>query len=261
MAKVDPNRKGSSSPKNVAPEVLSALNRGEIASVNLGEGLAVNTAKLLLSVAPELGKKGIRPLTDDPSMGLMNRWRTASAILYTHYGEGAIEKFGGHPSDTVRGWCCMVVGLAEGRGWTLKGRLERIRPFADDAHWGVRESAWLGVRDRIAADVERSIELLTPWAKARSANVRRFASEATRPRGVWCAHITSLKLDPSPAMAILEPLRSDPAKYVQDSVANWLNDAGKTRPEFVIEVTERWLRESKTPETARIVKRARRNLV
>lgn len=258
--KVDPNRKGASSPKGVPAEVLAALNRGEIAALNLGEGLAIDTARLLLSVAPELGKKGIAPLTDEPGMGLMRRWRTASAILYGHFGEGAIDRFGDHPSDTVRGWCCMVVGLAEGRGWTLKKRLERIRPFADDAHWGVRESAWLGVRDRIAADVESSIDLLTPWARAKSANVRRFASEATRPRGVWCAHIGSLKADPSPGLAILEPMRSDGAKYVQDSVANWLNDAGKSAPRFVLEVTERWLRESPTPETARTVKRARRNL-
>lgn len=260
MAGIDPNRTGASSPKDVPSDVLRALNRGEIATVNLGEGLAIKTAELLLSVAPDLGKKGIRPLTDDPEMGLMQRWRTASAILYERFGEGAIERYADHPSDTVRGWCCMVVGLAEGKGWTLKKRLERIKPFADDAHWGVRESAWLGVRDRIAADVGQSIKFLTPWSKAMSANIRRFASEATRPRGVWCAHITSLKKDPTPAMAILEPLRSDGAKYVQDSVANWLNDAGKTTPEFVMELTDRWLKESPTPETARIVKRARRNL-
>ena len=252
-SKIDPNRKGTSSPKNVPADVLRALNAGEIATVNLGEGLAINTAELLLNVAPKIGKKGIKPLTDDPAMGLMNRWRTASRILYEHFGEDAIETFGDHPSDTVRGWCCMVVGLAEGKGWTLKKRVDRIKRFADDEHWGVRESAWLG-------DVEQSIKLLTPWSKSGSTNVRRFGSEATRPRGVWCAHIPSLKQDPSPALAILEPLRSDPAKYVQDSVANWLNDAGKTAPEFVIELTDKWLNESPTPETARIVKRARRNL-
>lgn len=257
---IDPKRIGAGSPKDVPRDVLRALNRGEVAAVNLGEALAIDTATLLLGVAPEIGKKGIAPLTDDPKMGLMARWRTASAILYAHFGEGAIERFEDHPSDTVRGWCCMVVGLAEGRGWTLKNRLARIRRFADDAHWGVRESAWMGVRERLAADIEASIGLLTPWTRAASANIRRFASEATRPRGVWCAHIRSLKEDPSPALPILEPLRSDDAKYVQDSVANWLNDAGKTAPGFVIELTDRWLRASPTPATARIVKRARRNL-
>jgi 3-methyladenine DNA glycosylase AlkC len=257
---IDPNRKGSSSPKNVPADVLRALNKGEIPTVNLGEWLAIDTAKLLLNVAPELGKKGMKPLTDDPKMGLMDRWRTASRILHDHFGDDAIDRFADHPSDAVRAWPCAIVGITETKGWTLKKRMARIKPFADDKHFGVRENAWLGVRGRIIEQLDASIAALTPWAKSRSANIRRFASEATRPRGVWCAHITALKQDPSPALPLLEPLRSDESKYVQDSVANWLNDAGKTAPEFVIELTDRWLKESKTPETDRIVRRARRNL-
>ena len=259
--KIDPNRKGASSPKNVPADVLRALNKGEIPTVNLGEGLAINTAELLLSAAPELGKKGIRPLTDNPKMGLMERWRTAAGILHEQFGDDAIDRFADHPSDTVRGWPCFIIGSTQTKGWTLKKRLASIKPFADDEHFGVRESAWLGVRNCIIDEIDSAISQLTPWTKAKSANVRRFATEATRPRGVWCSHITSLKQDPSPALPLLEPLRSDESKYVQDSVANWLNDAGKTTPEFVIELTDRWLHESACSETERIVRRARRNLV
>ncbi|PHQ80849.1 MAG: DNA alkylation repair protein [Phycisphaera sp.] len=258
-SKIDPNRKGSSSPKNVPADVLRALNKGEIPTVNLGEGLAINTAQLLLNTAPELGKKGIKPLTDDPKMGLMNRWRTASRILHDHFGDDAIVRFADHPSDTVRGWPCFIIGFAEGKGWTLKKRLTRIKRFADDPHFAVREFAWLGVRNCIIEELSASIRTLTPWTIAKSANVRRFATEATRPRGVWCAHIGALKDDPSPALPLLEPLRADTSKYVQDSVGNWLNDAGKTSPGFVMELTDRWLKESKTPETERIVRRSRRN--
>ncbi|HED54803.1 MAG TPA: DNA alkylation repair protein [Phycisphaerales bacterium] len=258
--KIDPYRTGASSPKDVPKHVLRALNRGEIETVNLGEWLAVDTAELLQNVAPELGKEGVRLLTDNPDMGLMDRWRTASRLLLDHFGDGAIDRFADHPSDTVRGWVCAIIGMTDSKGWTLKKRLARIRPFADDPHFGVRENAWLGVRGRIIDDVDRAVALLTPWTNAGSANIRRFASEATRPRGVWCAHIPALKTDPAKAMPLLEPLRADPAKYVQDSVGNWLNDAGKTEPEFVIELTERWLEESPGTETARIVRRARRNL-
>jgi 3-methyladenine DNA glycosylase AlkC len=59
---------------------------------------------------------------------------------------------------------------------------------------------------------------------------------------------------------MLEPLKSDPSRYVQNSVANWLNDAGKTQPEWVERICVKWERASRTPETQYIVRRARRSL-
>jgi len=142
----------------------------------------------------------------------------------------------------------------------LPDKLASTRRFAADPHFGVREIAWMAVRDEIAGAVDEAVALLEPWARHADANLRRFASEATRPRGVWCAQIEALKAEPWRALPLLEPLKADASRYVQNSVANWLNDASKTQPEWVDEICERWSRESRANETAYIVRRARRSL-
>ncbi|HMO25793.1 MAG TPA: DNA alkylation repair protein, partial [Tepidisphaeraceae bacterium] len=59
---------------------------------------------------------------------------------------------------------------------------------------------------------------------------------------------------------LLDPLMSDPHKYVQDSVSNWLNDAAKTSPDWVRQFCAAWTRRSPSAATARICKRAQRSL-
>jgi 3-methyladenine DNA glycosylase AlkC len=121
--------------------------------------------------------------------------------------------------------------------------------------------AWMAVRDAIAGDVDAAVRLLEPWVLDADPNIRRFASEATRPRGVWCAQIETLKKEPWRAQRLLQPLRADGSRYVQNSVANWLNDAAKTQPDWVREVCADWSRSQPSAATQYIVRRAQRSIV
>jgi 3-methyladenine DNA glycosylase AlkC len=158
----------------------------------------------------------------------------------------------------VRSWAAYL--LAASPDFSLGERLQLTRPLANDHNPGVREWAWLALRPQVAANILLAIDLLEPWTVSTSPFLRRFAAEATRPRGFWSVHIEALVHTPKLGLPILEPLRADPHQYVQDSVSNWLNDASRSHPEFVRELCARWLEESPSPATERICKRAQRSL-
>ena len=82
-------------------------------------------------------------------------------------------------------------------------------------------------------------------------SVRECAWDSFRP---WLAR------DLERARRLLDPVRSDPSDYVRRSVGNWLNDASKSRPEWVRSLAAEWRRASKTAETAWIVRHALRTL-
>lgn len=180
------------------------------------------------------------------------------AILLDNLGASGINECLSHGSDTVRGWACFMIGAQN--GLDLSKRLDAIIPLADDAHFGVREWAWMAVRPYLVKELDDAIRLLAVWAISSSERQRRFSSEALRPRGVWCTHISILKQNPERALPILSQLRADPSPYVQDSVANWLNDAAKDRPEWVKGLCQTWLHDDPPASTRRICQRALRNL-
>jgi 3-methyladenine DNA glycosylase AlkC len=177
-------------------------------------------------------------------------------VLLQTYGSGGVELSQQWPSDTARGWGALAVGLLD---IDLEERLNLARGFATDSHFSVREWAWIAIRRNVITDLTLALELLGQWAEDDDPFVRRFTSEATRPRGVWCPHIPTLKTNPEKAVGLLDKLSADGARYVQLSVGNWLNDAGKTRPDWTTATCARWST-SPSPSTLAIVKRAMRSL-
>jgi 3-methyladenine DNA glycosylase AlkC len=251
---------------DIPPDVLADLNAGRIETVTLVEWLAIDSAALLRSALSEAGAPPeplLAALAASPPAGIGARTRAIGALLRAYCselpgGDAVWEHLAAHRADTVRAWAAYA--QAADPDADLPERLARARRFAADPHMAVREAAWDLLRPHIVGDLPRGLALLEPWVRDPDPNIRRCATEATRPRGVWCAHIEPLKRDPEPALPLLEPVRSDPSDYVRRSVANWLNDASKTRPDWVVAVTDRWLAESPTPETAWTVRHALRTL-
>jgi len=249
------NRKGAQKAVDIPSEVLSLLNTGSIETVNLTEWLAVDHSQLVKSVFPTLriDKNVIEELVcqinQQKKPSTMNTIKLIGASLYKKYAntnlyEPLFEQLSTHLSDSVRCYACYLVALHTDT--PLKDKLHKLKPLVADSHFGVRE--------------DFSIAFLSHWAESENENIRRFSTEALRPRGVWCAHIEALKEKPELYLPILDKLKSDRAKYVQDSVGNWLNDASKTRPDFVTALCERWENESPTKETKYIVKKALRSI-
>lgn len=117
-------------------------------------------------------------------------WLSKRVVLGDEFYRSMVE----HPSDIVREWSAFLVGAAPGLSFSK--RLAWIKPLADDDNTGTREIAWLALRPYVVEDPTVAIGRLVPWTGSRNDRLRRFASEITRPRGVWCSHIPLLKAEP-----------------------------------------------------------------
>ena len=260
-------RKGALKVTNVPADILQLLNHGLISTVNLTEWLAVDQENLCKVFFETMDKPHYfewykKELSKQKKPTAPLKLKLMGICLLQNSKpdekEELLIKLSTHLSDSVRCWAAYMIGMDE--KFSIVEKLKKIYPFAIDSHFGVREIAWLAVRNAVDENLNEAIKILATWAKSENEYARRFASEATRPRGVWCKHITELKINPGLGLPILEPLQSDPSKYVQDSVGNWLNDAGKTCQEWVIELCLNWKKNNSNPHTNYICKKALRNL-
>ncbi len=260
-------RKGARSLKDIPAEILVQLNEGKIESANLVEWLAVDQRLLLENLLKQHSRLDyLSPVLNEIDHLRKQTVNTVNEAIGGHLLLLATENndldflqsLSVHRSDVVRCWATYFIG--KNADLSIEEKLKQIQVFAADGHFGVREISWMAVRRDITRHLSKSINILASWSAHEDPNIRRFASEATRPRGVWCEHIEELKQNPALGLSVLEPLKADAAKYVQDSVGNWLNDASKTQPGFVKELCQRWEKESNAKETKYILKKALRTL-
>ena len=243
---------------DISARDLSALNTGTTSARTLAEALAIDHTILLLAVLPDADEELRARVAAAQKLGILQRMKSVGAALAERLDVAEVERLASHPSDSVRGWVCFLHAARATAG--PAALLDELRCFVDDGHFAVREWVWMAARPTLTSDLDTSIRILAGWTDDPSERVRRFASEALRPRGVWATHIPELKQHPELGEPILNPLCADPSRYVQDSVSNWINDAARTRPEWAVELCGRWASESTDPATARIVKRALRSV-
>jgi 3-methyladenine DNA glycosylase AlkC len=124
-----------------------------------------------------------------------------------------------------------------------------------------RISAEFAVRPFIVRYPERMMAQMLAWANHESADVRRLASEGSRPRLPWGIALPALKADPAPLIPILTKLKNDPSETVRRSVANNLNDISKDNPECVITLLRRWQAEGDYETLRGMMQQALRTLI
>ena len=123
-----------------------------------------------------------------------------------------------------------------------------------------RLTSEFSLRPLLRHDPHRALKRIMPWTRSRDQDVRRLASEGTRPFLPWATRVPALQDDPRSTLPILNALYRDESEYVRRSVANHLNDLSRNHPDLVVETAAAWLA---VPDdnTRRLVRHALRSLV
>lgn len=116
------------------------------------------------------------------------------------------------------------------------------------------------IRRLLAADLERSLQVIQGWTGHSDEHVRRLASEGTRPYLPWAVRVPAVVLHPEASLPILDALYRDPSEYVRRSVANHLNDLARHAPEVVVATAAGWLA-APDANTAWVVRHGLRTLI
>ena len=247
-------------------EIRRELSSGSVETASWTEWMATDMSELARNVAASVESAALKNAllrAADQSRGLTVLARLKSfgrelALVCTGWDDPVLDRLRGHHSDVVRHWAAYAVNDETFR-LSLPKRLAATLPFAADKHMSVRECAWMAFRPHLTASLANGLKLLEPVSLSKDANLRRFAIEVTRPRSVWGAHIAALKEEPSMAVALLDNVYQDSSQYVRLSAGNWLNDASKTRPDWVRAVCSRWSKKA-SKHTEAIIRRGLRTL-
>ncbi|NBM15926.1 DNA alkylation repair protein [Streptomyces sp. GC420] len=123
-----------------------------------------------------------------------------------------------------------------------------------------RLTSEFALRVLLRHDVDRGLGIIAGWTVSPDADVRRLASEGTRPYLPWSLRVPALIARPGATVPVLDALYADASEYVRRSVANHLNDLSRDHADLVVATARRWL-DDPAPTTGRLVRHGLRTLV
>ncbi|WP_431388365.1 DNA alkylation repair protein [Enterococcus gilvus] len=115
------------------------------------------------------------------------------------------------------------------------------------------------IRPLLKAHPQEVMEELILWSRDPNVHVRRLASEGVRIRLPWSQKLTVALEDFDRYSTILTNLKDDPAKFVQKSVGNNLNDLYKEAPEKADALICKWKKTPSSSPQEWIIKHGQRN--
>ncbi|GIE77332.1 hypothetical protein Aph02nite_32820 [Actinoplanes philippinensis] len=123
-----------------------------------------------------------------------------------------------------------------------------------------RLTAEFAIRALLRHDLDRALGIVAGWTRSADTDVRRLASEGTRPYLPWSTRVPEILARPGATVPILDALYRDDSEYVRRSVANHLNDLSRDHPGLVVGTARRWLADP-GPDTGRVVRHGLRTLI
>lgn len=164
-------------------------------------------------------------------------------------------------SAGFRGWliwpvtsAATALALAEGTDEAFDAAMELLADLT------ARLTSEFAIRGLLDHDLDRALRHVLRWTSSPDADLRRLASEGTRPFLPWAVRVPAILARPGSTVPILDALRDDESEYVRRSVANHLNDLSRREPDLAVETAARWLAEP-VPSTDRTVRHGLRTLI
>ncbi|MBB1031328.1 DNA alkylation repair protein [Dietzia sp. SLG310A2-38A2] len=148
-----------------------------------------------------------------------------------------------HEDPDSRGWKLWPVGLALATTAIDRGTTgafdESMGLLGDLTH---RFTSEFAVRPLLRHDLPRALSVMTQWTTAPDWQVRRLASEGSRPLLPWAARLPEVMADPALTRPVLDALYDDPREEVRRSVANHVNDHSRSDPDTAVDIALGWQR-------------------